>query len=179
MISFRDGRLSKDTQVQEWMDRQNFKLKTNDVNSKNLDVGWFDELYEKAKKLTRSDEIIPLLDLYYQDAKGKDTPKEKNLVNALAALLLFRKLRKNFLHFQCLRKDDEQQIVNFIAGIEPILGDYLYLDKQNYPVNREAPERTVKFSFQRVVGPKKKNVTQLVIFNLMLKIMQEDELWIK
>jgi len=39
--------------------------------------------------------------------------------------------------------------------------------------------RTVKFSFQRVVGSNKKNVTLLVIFNLMLKMMQEDELWIK
>ena len=45
--------------------------------------------------------------------------------------------------------------------------------------NLGAPERTVKFSFQRVVGSNKKNVTPLVIFNLMLKMMQEDELWIK
>ncbi|ENV28343.1 hypothetical protein F961_03250 [Acinetobacter baumannii NIPH 60] len=101
------------------------------------------------------------------------------LVNALKVLLLFGKLRKNFLHFQCIKKDDEQQIANFIAGIEPIIGDHLNLDKQNYPVNLEVLERTVKFSFQRVVGHNKKNVTLLVIFNLMLKIMQEDELWLK
>ena len=55
----------------------------------------------------------------------------------------------------------------------------MYLEKQNYPVNLDAPERTVKFSFQRVVGSNKKNVTPLVIFNLMLKMMQKDELWIK
>ncbi|MBS6929049.1 MAG: hypothetical protein KH152_11290, partial [Finegoldia magna] len=77
------------------------------------------------------------------------------------------------------KKDDEQQIANFIAGIEPIIGDHINLDKQNYPVNLEVLERTVKFSFQRVVGHNKKNVTLLVIFNLMLKIMQEDELWLK
>ncbi|EXH22372.1 phage integrase domain protein [Acinetobacter sp. 1245249] len=76
-------------------------------------------------------------------------------------------------------KGDEQQIVNFITGIEPMLGDHLYLEKQNYPVNLDAPERTVKFSFQRVVGSNKKNVTPLVIFNLMLKMMQKDELWLK
>ena len=74
------------------------------------------------------------------------------------------------------REGDEQQIVNFITGIEPMLGDHLYLEKQNYPVNLDAPERTVKFSFQRVVGSNKKNVTPLVIFNLMLKMMQKDEL---
>jgi len=126
-----------------------------------------------------SDEIIPLLDLHNQHDKGKDIPKELNVVNALKVLLLFGKLRKNFLHFQCIKKDDEQQIANFIAGIEPIIGDHLNLDKQNYPVNLEVLERTVKFSFQRVVGHNKKNVTLLVIFNLMLKIMQEDELWLK
>jgi len=101
------------------------------------------------------------------------------MFKALKILLLLGKLRKNFLHFQCRMKGDEQQIVNFITGIEPMLGDHLYLEKQNYPVNLGAPERTVKFSFQRVVGSNKKNVTPLVIFNLMLKMMQEDELWIK
>ena len=40
-----------------------------------------------------------------------------------------------------------------------------------------APERRVQFSFQRIDS--NKNVTVLVLFNLMLKIMQEDELWIK
>jgi glucuronate isomerase len=161
------------------MDPKNFNLKMNYVNCKNLDEGWFDELYKKAKKLTRSDEIIPLLELHYQHDKGKDIPKEMNVVNALKALLSFGKLRKNFLYFQCLKKDDEQEIANFIVGIEPMLGDHLYLEKQNYPVDLDAPERTVQFSFQRVVGPKKKNITPLVIFNLMLRIMQEDELWIK
>ena len=70
MISFREGRLSEDTQAQEWMqrcqwmstkwmDRLKFNLKTNYVYSKNLEESWFDELYEKAKKkLTRQDEII-------------------------------------------------------------------------------------------------------------------------
>ena len=58
-------------------------------------------------------------------------------------------------------------------------GSFVATKKQNYPVNLGAPERTVKFSFQRVVGSNKKNVTPLVIFNLMLKMMQEDELWIK
>ena len=95
------------------------------------------------------------------------------MFKALKILLLFGKLRKNFLHFQCRMKGDEQQIVNFITGIEPMLGDHLYLEKQNYPVNLDAPERTVKFSFQRVVGSNKKNVTPLVIFNLMLKMMQK------
>ena len=190
LISFREGRLSEDTQAQEWMqrcqwmstkwmDRQKFNLKTNYVYSKNLEESWFDELYEKAKKLTRPDEIIPLLDFHYKDDRQQDALKEKNMVKALKILLLFGKLRKNFLHFQCRMKGDEQQIVNFITGIEPMLGDHLYLEKQNYPVNLDAPERTVKFSFQRVVGSNKKNVTPLVIFNLMLKMMQKDELWIK
>lgn len=190
LISLRDGRSSEDIQAQEWMQRcqfmstkwmdpKNFNLKTKYVSNKNLDGGWFDELYNKAKKLKRSDEIIPLFDLHNQHDKGKDIPKELNVVNALKVLLLFGKLRKNFLHFQCIKKDDEQQIANFIAGIEPIIGDHLNLDKQNYPVNLEVLERTVKFSFQRVVGHNKKNVTLLVIFNLMLKIMQEDELWLK
>ena len=59
-----------------------------------------------------------------------------------------------------------------------MLGDHLYLDKQNYPVNRGAPERTVQLSFlRRTLG--KKNITILVIFRLMLKIMQEDKLWLK
>lgn len=60
LISFREGRLSEDTQAQEWMqrcqwmstkwmDRQKFNLKTNYVYSKNLEESWFDELYEKAK----------------------------------------------------------------------------------------------------------------------------------
>ena len=190
LISFREGRLSEDTQAQEWMqrcqwmsnkwmDRQKFNLKTNYVYSKNLEESWFDELYEKAKKLTRPDEIIPLLDFHYKDDRQQDALKEKNMFKALKILLLFGKLRKNFLHFQCRMKGDEQQIVNFITGIEPMLGDHLYLEKQNYPVNLDAPERTVKFSFQRVVGSNKKNVTPLVIFNLMLKMMQKDELWIK
>lgn len=142
-------------------------------------MGCNHELYEKAKKLTRPDEIIPLLDFHYKDDRQQDALKEKNMVKALKILLLFGKLRKNFLHFQCRMKGDEQQIVNFITGIEPMLGDHLYLEKQNYPVNLDAPERTVKFSFQRVVGSNKKNVTPLVIFNLMLKMMQKDELWIK
>lgn len=43
------------------------------------------------------------------------------MVKALKILLLFGKLRKNFLHFQCRMKGDEQQIVNFITGIEPML----------------------------------------------------------
>ncbi len=190
LISFRDDRLSKDPQAQvwlqrcqlmctKWMDPKNFNLKMNYVNCKNLDEGWFDELYKKAKKLTRSDEIIPLLDFHYKDDRQQDALKEKNMVKALKILLLLGKLRKNFLHFQCRMKGDEQQIVNFITGIEPMLGDHLYLEKQNYPVNLDASERTVKFSFQRVVGSNKKNVTLLVIFNLMLKMMQEDELWIK
>lgn len=167
LISFREGRLSEDTQAQEWMqrcqwmstkwmDRQKFNLKTNYVYSKNLEESWFDELYEKAKKLTRPDEIIPLLDFHYKDDRQQDALKEKNMVKALKILLLFGKLRKNFLHFQCRMKGDEQQIVNFITGIEPMLGDHLYLEKQNYPVNLDAPERTVKFSFQRVVGSNKK-----------------------
>ena len=54
------------------------------------------------------------------------------MVKALKILLLLGKLRKNFLHFQCRMKGDEQQIVNFINGIEPMLGDHLYLEKQNY-----------------------------------------------
>ena len=188
LISFREGRLSEDTQAQEWMqrcqwmstkwmDRQKFNLKTNYVYSKNLEESWFDELYEKAKKLTRPDEIIPLLDFHYKDDRQQDALKEKNMVKALKILLLFGKLRKNFLHFQCRMKGDEQQIVNFITGIEPMLGDHLYLEKQNYPVNLDAPERIVKFSFHR--KDSNKNVTVLVLFNLMLKIMQEDELWIK
>lgn len=76
------------------------------------------------------------------------------------------------------KKNYEQQIANFIASIKPILGDHLDLDKQNYTVNLEVPERTVKFSFQRV-GFSNKKVTTLVVFNLILKIMQEDELWLK
>ena len=167
LISFREGRLSEDTQAQEWMqrcqwmstkwmDRQKFNLKTNYVYSKNLEESWFDELYEKAKKLTRPDEIIPLLDFHYKDDRQQDALKEKNMFKALKILLLLGKLRKNFLHFQCRMKGDEQQIVNFITGIEPMLGDHLYLEKQNYLVNLDAPERTVKFSFQRVVGSNKK-----------------------
>ncbi|MFX9765950.1 site-specific integrase, partial [Acinetobacter baumannii] len=81
----------------KWMDPKNFNLKTKYVSNKNLDGGWFDELYNKAKKLKRSDEIIPLLDLHNQHDKGKDIPKELNVVNALKVLLLFGKLRKNFL----------------------------------------------------------------------------------
>lgn len=48
-----------------------------------------------------------------------------------------------------------------------MLGDHLYLEKQNYSVNLDAPERIVKFSFQRVVGSNKKNVTPLVIFKAL------------
>lgn len=99
------------------------------------------------------------------------------MINAFKALLFFGKLRKNFLYFQCRKKNDEQQIIDFINGIEPMLESHLYLDKQNYPINIEEPERTVKFSFQRVVESNKKNVTPLVLFNLMLKIMEEDELF--
>ena len=61
--------------------------------------------------------------------------------------------------------------------MKPILGEELNLGIQNYPVNMNAPERRVQFSFQRIDS--NKNVTVLVLFNLMLKIMQEDELWIK
>ena len=189
LINYRDGRSREDTKSHEWMQRcllmstkwmdpKKFKLKTDNVNREDLDVGLFEELYRKAKKLSLSDEINILLDLHYQEDKKQDTPTEKSTVNALKALLLFGKLRKNFLHFQCRDKDDEQQIGNFIAGIEPMLGDHLYLDKQNYPVNRGAPERTVQLSFlRRTLG--KKNITILVIFRLMLKIMQEDKLWLK
>jgi hypothetical protein len=99
------------------------------------------------------------------------------MVNPLKILLDFGKLRKNFLHFVCQNKDDEQRISNFIAGIEPILGEELNLGKKNYPVNMNAPERTVQLSFQRKGS--NKNVTVLVLFNLMLQIMQKDELWIK
>ncbi|NEU33870.1 site-specific integrase, partial [bacterium LRH843] len=94
----------------KWMDRQKFNLKTNYVYSKNLEESWFDELYEKAKKLTRQDEIIPLLDFHYKDDRQQDALKEKNMFKALKILLLLGKLRKNFLHFQCRMKDDEQQI---------------------------------------------------------------------
>ena len=101
-----------------------------------------------------------------------DTPPD-----ALKILLHFGKLRKNFLHFVCRDQDDEQRIRSFIAGMKPILGEELNLGIQNYPVNMNAPERRVQFSFQRIDS--NKNVTVLVLFNLMLKIMQEDELWIK
>lgn len=53
----------------------------------------------------------------------------------------------------------------------------LNLGKKNYPVNMNAPERTVQLSFQRKGS--NKNVINLVLFNLMLQIMQKDELWIK
>ncbi|MEB5477548.1 tyrosine-type recombinase/integrase [Acinetobacter pollinis] len=188
LISVREGRLRKDIQAQEWMQRcllmtakwmdpKNFNLNPNNVNSKKIDIDWFDELHEKAKKLTRSGEITSFLDLHYLDDKEKKTPKDDNMINAFKALLFFGKLRKNFLYFQCRKKNDEQQVIYFINGIEPMLESHLYLDKQNYPINIEEPERTVKFSFQRVVESNKKNVTPLVLFNLMLKIMEEDELF--
>lgn len=48
-----------------------------------------------------------------------------------------------------------RKFFNFIAVIEPILGNDLYLYKQNYPVNRNAPKRTVQFSFLRSTPEKK------------------------
>ena len=86
-------------------------------------------------------------------------------------------LGNHFLHFVCRDQDDEQRIRSFIAGMKPILGEELNLGKKNYPVNMNAPERTVQLSFQRKGS--NKNVTVLVLFNLMLQIMQKDELWIK
>lgn len=186
LINYWEGRAREDIKAQEWMQRcllmstkwmnpKKFNLKTDNINSEVLGEDWFVDIYNKAKKLSRADEIYSLLDLHYQEDK-QETHQKKNMANALKVLLLFGKLRKNFLHFQCRDKDDEQQIFNFIAVIEPILGNDLYLDKQNYPVNRNAPERTVQFSFLRS-SPDKKNITVLVIFFLMLKIMQEDTLW--
>jgi hypothetical protein len=72
------------------------------------------------------------------------------MVKALKILLLFGKLRKNFLHFQCRMKGDEQQIVNFITGIEPMLGDHLNLEKQNYPVNLEVLSEQLNLVFKEL-----------------------------
>lgn len=188
LISFRDGRLGKDTQAKEWMQRclfmsnksmnpRKYKLKVENVKSEVLDDDWFEELHNKTMKLSRSNEQNTLLDLHNQEDKKLEIYQKKNTVNALKILLLFGKLRKNFLHFVCRDKDDEQRINSFIVGMEPLLGKDFNLDKQNYPVNMNAPERTVQFSFQKIGS--NKNVTVLVIFNLMLKIMQEDELWVK
>ena len=188
LINYSASRARGDTQAKEWMQRcqfmsnkwmhpKKYKLMIKNVNSEVLDEGWFEEIHNKAKKLSHSNDLNTLLDLHDQKDKEPEIYLKKMTVNALKILLLFGKLRKNFLHFVCRDKDDEQQIINFIAGIEPILENYLYLDKQNYPVNMNAPERTVQFSFQRIDS--NKNVTVLVLFNLMLKIMQKDELWIQ
>ena len=188
LISFREGRLSEDTQAQEWMqrcqwmstkwmDRQKFNLKVENIEGEIIDEGWFEDLHNKARKLSRSNERNTFLDLYDQEENRPDIYQRKNKIDALKILLHFGKLRKNFLHFVCRDQDDEQRIRSFIAGMKPILGEELNLGIQNYPVNMNAPERRVQFSFQRIDS--NKNVTVLVLFNLMLKIMQEDELWIK
>ena len=100
------------------------------------------------------------------------------MVKALKILLLFGKLRKNFLHFQCRMKGDEQQIVNFITGIEPMLGDHLYLENKTTQLIWMLLSEPLNLVFKEL-SALTKNVTPLVIFNLMLKMMQKDELWIK
>ena len=187
LINFRDAR-SKDPQAQVWLQRcqlmctkwmspQKFNLKVENIEGEIIDEGWFEDLHNKARKLSRSNERNTFLDLYDQEENRPDIYQRKNKIDALKILLHFGKLRKNFLHFVCRDQDDEQRIRSFIAGMKPILGEELNLGIQNYPVNMNAPERRVQFSFQRIDS--NKNVTVLVLFNLMLKIMQEDELWIK
>lgn len=186
LISFRDGRLSHDTEAQEWMQRclfmshkwmnpKKYKLKIENFKTEILDENWFEEIHKKAMKLSHANEQKILLDLYDEKDKKPETYQKKNIVNVLKILLRFGKLRKNFLHFVCRDKDDEQRMKSFIVGVEPLLGKDFYLDQQNYPVNMNAPERTIQFSFQKISSHK--NMTILVIFNLMLKIMQADELW--
>lgn len=188
LISFRDGRLSKDPQAHVWMQRcqlmctkwmnpKKYNLKVENIEREAECEVCFEDLHRRAMKLARSEEQNIFLDLYDQEEKGAKIYQKNNMVNPLKILLDFGKLRKNFLHFVCRDKDDKQRIRNFIAGIEPILGEELNLGKQNYPVNMNAPERTVQLSFQRKGS--NKNVTVLVLFNLMLQIMQKDELWIK
>ena len=188
LISFRDGRLSKDPQAHVWMQRcqlmctkwmnpKKYNLKVENIEREAECEVCFEDLHRRAMKLARSEEQNIFLDLYDQEEKGAKIYQKNNMVNPLKILLDFGKLRKNFLHFVCQNKDDEQRISNFIAGIEPILGEELNLGKKNYPVNMNAPERTVQLSFQRQGS--NNNVTVLVLFNLMLQIMQKDELWIK
>ena len=187
LINFRDAR-SKDPQAQVWLQRcqlmctkwmspQKFNLKVENIEGEIIDEGWFEDLHNKARKLSRSNERNTFLDLYDQEENRPDIYQRKNKIDALKILLHFGKLRKNFLHFVCRDQDDEQRIRSFIAGMKPILGEELNLGKKNYPVNMNAPERTVQLSFQRKGS--NKNVTVLVLFNLMLQIMQKDELWIK
>ena len=105
------------------------------VNREDLEEEPFDELFRKVKKQAVSDETNNIFDLYHQENKQAKQQKE-NILNALKVLLLFGKLRKNFLYFQCCDKEDERNVDDFIKGIEPISVNQLSLDKQNYPINK-------------------------------------------
>ncbi len=117
----------------KWMNPKKYNLKVENIEREAECEVCFEDLHRRAMKLARSEEQNIFLDLYDQEEKGAKIYQKNNMVNPLKILLDFGKLRKNFLHFVCQNKDDEQRISNFIAGIEPILGEELNLGKKKLP----------------------------------------------
>lgn len=188
LINYCSGRLKEDLEAQKWMlrcnfmttkwmDTRNFKPSTEHYKDLNRDSTFFDEFRRKSFKLAHLHESNSYLNFSYSKDKIENQLKEEKLMAAMEVLLEKGKLRKNFLHFQCRKEDDKHLIEKFIIGINSILDDKLCLEQKNWPININEPERTVELSFQRVNDSVKKNVTVLVMYNLMLIIMQEDKLW--